>query len=95
MRHSARLAAVVAVCGVLGIGFTSAAHSEANKVWICHGTASQTNPYVLISVDDNALAGHFDGTAPGHGPRNHPDILVTEDTTECPDDGGEPSVSSE
>jgi hypothetical protein len=47
-----------------------------SKILICHGTASQTNPYVLISVAAQAVAGHFDGTAPGHGPRNHPDIYL-------------------
>ena len=58
------------------------------KILICHGTASQTNPYVLISVAAEAVNGHFDGTgwildidllilkAPGHGPRNHPDIYL-------------------
>jgi hypothetical protein len=28
---------------------------------------------VPISVDESALNGHFDGTAPGHGPFNNPD----------------------
>lgn len=46
------------------------------KILICHGTASQTNPYVLLSVAAQAVNGHFDGTAPGHGPRNHPDIYL-------------------
>jgi Tfp pilus assembly major pilin PilA len=45
------------------------------KEWICHGTASETNPYVLIHVAKSSLwKGHFDGGAPGHGKKNHDDI---------------------
>ena len=34
---------------------------------------------MIITVDANALNGHFDGTDPGHGPRNLPDLLVADD----------------
>ena len=57
------------------------------KVLLCHGTASETNPYVVIEVDEHALAGHFDGTAPGHGENNRPDLLANPDGT-CGDGGG-------
>ena len=57
------------------VGVGTAAQND--KVQICHGTASDKNPYVLMSsVDESALAGHFDGTAPGHGKNNNPDFLA-------------------
>jgi hypothetical protein len=75
---------------IVAAGVASAA--DEHKIWICHGTASEPNPYVLISVDESARAGHFDGTAPGHGPNNNPDQEVGPDGT-CPttppDDGGD------
>jgi hypothetical protein len=48
--------------------------ARAGKANICHGTASDSNPYVLISIDESALKAHFDGSGKGHGARNHPDI---------------------
>jgi len=48
-------------------------------VLVCHGTASQANPLVLIEVSQNALNGHFDLAqdgvlvATGHGQQNAPD----------------------
>jgi hypothetical protein len=64
------LAGAVVAAGFAAVG--SAANED--KVFICHGTASEPRPYVLIEVDSSALNGHFDGTAPGHGAKNHPDI---------------------
>lgn len=90
MRHVLRRAAVLVACGLLAIGVVATAQGARDeKVRICHGTASATNPYVLITVDEHALAGHFDGTAPGHGPNNHPDVLLADGETECPGGGGE------
>ncbi len=86
MRHGKRLAAVVAACGVMGIGFVASAQGKADKVSICHGTGSDTNPYVLIRVDDNALAGHFGPETAGDRPRHHSDSLASE-ITECQDGG--------
>jgi hypothetical protein len=61
---------VVVVAVFAGVGSAS----DGGKVLLCHGTASEPNPYVLISVDESALNGHLDGTAPGHGPNNNPDV---------------------
>ena len=52
------------------------AQQKDHKVYICHGTASEKNPYVLIHVDESAVQGHLDGTAPGHGKNNHPDFIA-------------------
>lgn len=68
---------LVALCALTAAaGLIRAQHASAgsdHKVLICHGTASAKNPYVLISVDESAVAGHFNGTAPGHGKNNYPD----------------------
>ena len=66
-------------------GVSAQAGGPADKVMLCHGTASATNPYVLISVSANALEGHFDGTAPGHGWRNAPDFLLPAGYATCED----------
>lgn len=71
----------LASLGVAAIGLSYASHvdaASANKVAICHGTASAKNPYVLIIVGPSAVKGHFDGTAPGHGKNNHPDFKLGE-----------------
>ena len=70
-----------AICAA-GIAVGAQAGSG-DKVLICHGTVSEPNPWVLISVDESALAGHFDGTAPGHGPNNHPDFFPAAGVTDC------------
>lgn len=65
--------------GVLGLALLAAPSGAepAEKVRICHGTASETNPYVLIEVSANSMKnGHFkDGVGQAHGPRNNPDYL--------------------
>jgi hypothetical protein len=59
----------------------TAAPQAANggKVLLCHGTASDNNPSVLISVGTNAAATHLDG----HGRSNHPDFLLPDGSTDC------------
>ncbi len=80
MLRTSRLPAVVAVLALSWSGVTAAAQASNNDpVLICHGTASETNPYVVISVDEHAVTGHFNGTAPGHGKNNHPDLLANPD----------------
>ncbi len=76
----------VCLAGVLSFGIgailSQVSSVQANpqprsrKIAICHGTASAKNPYVLIHVDANAVKGHFDGTAPGHGKNNYPDFYA-------------------
>jgi hypothetical protein len=89
MNRSSRLLRILAVCGVSSVGLVSAAQAgDHEKMLICHGTASEGNPYVLISVDAHAVAGHFDGSEPGHGQNNEPDIAPNADGT-CGDAGEE------
>jgi hypothetical protein len=71
--------------GALAVAVSAQAGGPADKVMLCHGTASATNPYVLISVNANALQGHFDGTAPGHGWRNAPDFILPAGYATCED----------
>lgn len=75
-RNTRSLLAVTTVLGSLAVAVGAQAGGPAGKVLLCHGTASATNPYVLISVSANALQGHFDGSAPGHGWRNADDVLL-------------------
>ena len=71
--NTRRLLAASAI-GLMTLGAAAPALADPGqpKVTICHGSAHH---YVVITVDANAVAGHFDGTAPGHGHRNLPDVL--------------------
>ncbi len=90
MRKVVRNMLAIGATATCAVGVAVAAQaSSGDKVMLCHGTASERNPYVLISVDESALAGHFDGTAPGHGPKNNPDILLSVGATACPGVGPE------
>jgi hypothetical protein len=80
MNPKLRFLIAVSVCALTSAAVVATAQAarKDDKVWICHGTASETNPYVLIRVDAHALEGHFDGTAPGHGKNNHPDLVLVD-----------------
>jgi len=93
MRQAARMTAMLTACSALGIGFVAAAQADdppppGHKVTICHGTASETNPYVLITIDEHALGAHFGPDGPGgesgHGARNASDTFPDE-FGNCPD----------
>lgn len=92
MRRITRTSLVAAsALGALAVTVTAQAQGDAGKVRLCHGTASVSNPYELIRVSENALQGHFDGTAPGHGWQNAPDFLLLDRYATCEDalaDGG-------
>jgi hypothetical protein len=48
-----------------------------DKLYVCHRTASETNPYVLIHVPNPAqLQAHLNGTAKGHFPTRVGDDYV-------------------
>ena len=84
MRRVTRSILAVGAVGACSIGIAVGAQaSTEGKILICHGTPSEPHPYSLISVDASALNGHFDGTAPGHGPNNAPDFLPAAGATDC------------
>jgi hypothetical protein len=75
-----RTALAVAACAICGVVAASTAYAANDgKVLICHGTASDTNPYVLISVSANAAPTHLDG----HGDDNYPDFVLPAGWTDC------------
>jgi hypothetical protein len=75
MKRLSKVTLAVAACGLFAAAVGPA--TSGDKVLICHGTASDTQPWELIEVDAHALNGHFDGTEPGHGGNNHPDFFPT------------------
>jgi len=89
MKGITRATLAVAACAICGIGAT-AAEAGKRKVLICHGTVSETNPYVLVSVSVNAADTHLDG----HGQNNHPDFLSPAGRTDC-SGGPEPELGVE
>ncbi len=74
MKSLMRRSLVVSALGALAVGVGAQA-GVADKVDVCHGTASAKNMYVLITIDVNGLNGHLDGTDPGHGWKNYPDMV--------------------
>jgi hypothetical protein len=92
MRKALTVAAGVAFAAgglVMADGISGAEPPQ--KVTICHGTASESNPYVKITVSDRSFKdGHFDGgpNNKSHGANNHPDYVLEDDTQECTIDGG-------
>ena len=80
--------ALALVAGTM-VAFTGAVSTSAepmDKVTICHHTGSETNTYVKIEVNGNALEGH-DGPHHQHGL----DIVLPDPADPCPgvDDDGD------
>lgn len=67
-RALATLAMLVLGLGTALIGLVGTAGSAnaVDKVGVCHRTASDTNPYVYISVPENQANGHITGTGKNH-----------------------------
>jgi hypothetical protein len=58
------VAQIAVLLAVLALAMNTAG-AQVTKVDICHRTASDTNPYVFISVDDDSLSpGHLDNADP-------------------------------
>jgi hypothetical protein len=82
MKRTKIVALAIGVCAVGSVGAMGAQASPSDKVVLCHGTASETNPYVVITVDEHSLKGHFNSTSSDHGPRN-PDFLMPAGWSDC------------
>lgn len=55
--------AVLALGAVLALVPATAGATPQGKVAICHRTASDSNPYVLITVNENAVSAHIGADA--------------------------------
>jgi hypothetical protein len=64
---------------------------DGHKITICHATNSETNPYVVITID---IAAWNDEGGEGHSPEHHVNRktgdhdVVWDATNGCEDDGG-------
>lgn len=95
-------AIATALAGAGGVSATKPDENGDHKVQLCHRTASDTNPYVLIEVDVASLDAHLNNL-PGHpaktnadgSPRN--DYLYSEETPCSPEPTptSTPTVTSE
>lgn len=76
MRKRVVTAIVLVVLSLTSLVASALAAPRQDKVWICHGTASDSNPYVLIHVDPSAVPAHMgeNPPPPGHGENNYPDV---------------------
>jgi len=91
MKRSISIAAgVLATVGGLMALTPSSNAAPPEKVTICHGTASESHPYVEITVSAASFKdGHFDDGPDNksHGDKNHPDFVLEEGRT-CGDGPG-------
>ena len=63
------LSLTLGVFGGVAASATPDPEGDGHKVGICHRTASDSNPYVYIEVDEASLSpGHLDNADPGHKP---------------------------
>ncbi len=51
---------VFALTAALFAGAASAAQDSDHKVLVCHRTSSESNPVVLISIAESAVAAHLE-----------------------------------
>ncbi len=78
MKTAVRVILATSALGIGLVGFASPASAKpADKVTICHGTSSDTNPHVVITISENALKAHLGDGGKGHsadpgppGPKN-------------------------
>lgn len=79
-QHLAAAAAAFALVAMAGGGVAGA--TPPARVTICHGTASASNPYVVITVANRSFKdGHFDdGVHKSHGAKNNPDFVAVDHT---------------
>lgn len=70
IRRAAALLVAVGIAVLMGGGMSWATQPDPeHKVGLCHRTASDTNPYVYVEVDEVSLSpGHLDNADPGHKP---------------------------
>lgn len=59
------LGLIIIATSLVFTGNVIAKNNSEHKTSICHRTASDTNPYVFIEVDNNSLGAHFNNL-PGH-----------------------------
>ena len=57
-RRTLRRSVVAAVVTCAGLAALAPAASAGEKVTICHATGSSTNPYVVITISENAVPAH-------------------------------------
>jgi hypothetical protein len=99
MRRSISIAAgVLATAGGLLALAPSSSAVPPEKVTICHGTASDSNPYVEVTVSATSFKdGHFDDGPENksHGDSNHPDFVLAEGRSCADGPGGGSDGSSD